>query len=266
MKTVALFGVARSGTSWLGQVFNSSPEVVFRFQPLFSYEFKGRVNENSTREEYERLFEEMVTADTPFLTQADKQASGEYPRFEKLAVPRTLVFKENRYQSVLEPMMRRVPSMTGIGIVRHPCGVLDSWSRNAKEFPLGSDIRKEWRFGNCKNIGNEDYFGYYKWKEVTHLYLDLQDKYPDRFRIVQYEDLVNDPMKSIPGLFDFCHITFEEQTRRFLQESGQVHTDSYYAVYKNKSVIDRWREMLDPGIIEEVLANLKGTRLERFAP
>ena len=43
-----LAGVARSGTSWLGQIFDSSPEVRYSFQPLFSYEFKNRVNENVT--------------------------------------------------------------------------------------------------------------------------------------------------------------------------------------------------------------------------
>ena len=37
MKNVAIFGVPRSGTSWLGQIFNSSPMVAYRFQPLFSY-------------------------------------------------------------------------------------------------------------------------------------------------------------------------------------------------------------------------------------
>ena len=262
--TVYIAGVARSGTSWLGQVFNSSPEVVFRFQPLFAYEFKGRVNEESTREEYERLFADMALADTPFLTQSDKQASGEYPRFEKHGTPRTLVFKENRYQSVVGPMLRRVPTLKGIGITRHPCAVLNSWRKNAKEFPPGSDIRSEWRFGNCKNKGNEDYFGYYKWKEVAHLYLDLQDRFPDRFRSIRYEDAVRDPLAVIPELFAFCGIAYEEQTQRFLHESTQARADSYYSVYKDKSVADRWREELDPWIIEEIMDDLKGTRLEAF--
>jgi hypothetical protein len=40
MHHVAIFGCPRSGTSWLGQIFNSAPAVQYRYQPLFSYEFK----------------------------------------------------------------------------------------------------------------------------------------------------------------------------------------------------------------------------------
>lgn len=261
---IYIAGVARSGTSWVGQVFNSSPQVAFCFQPFFSYEFKGRVNEDSSGVDYQRLFAEMFAADTLFLKQKDKQMSGEYPQFQKNTAPSVLIIKENRYQSLLEPMLRRVPIMKGIGITRHPCAVLNSWRKNEKEFPAGADFLAEWRFGACKNKGNEDYFGFYKWKEVAHLYLDLADKWPDRFRAVRYEDIVSDPEAKYEELFEFCGIPFVAQTRAFLRESTQRHTESYYGVYKNKSVADRWRAELDTYVIEQVLADLKGTRLERY--
>lgn len=261
---VYVAGVARSGTSWIAQVLNSSPDVRFRFQPLFAYEFKGRVNEDSDRALYEQLFLDIYHTESSFLTQVDKQITGEYPQFEKYANPHTMIFKENRYQSMLEPMLRRVPYLKAVGIVRHPCAVLNSWRKNPKEFPPGSEILKEWRFGNCKNKGNEDYFGYYKWKEVAHLYMDLRDKYPDRFMLLRYEDAVHDPYQAIPVLFDFLGIPYDEVTQRFVRESTTVHEDSYYAVYKNKSVADQWRSELAPYIIEEIYADLSGTRLEQF--
>ena len=261
---IYIAGVARSGTSWIAQVLNSSPEVCFRFQPLFAYEFKGRVNEDSSREEYEHLFMDMYSTETSFLTQTDKQQTGYYPSFEKQSNPRTLVFKENRYQSMLEPMLRRVPKLKAVGIVRHPCAVLNSWRKNPKEFPPGSEILKEWRFGNCKNKGNEDYFGYYKWKEVAHLYMDLLDKYPDRFTLLRYEDVVRDPLQTMPKLFDTLGIPYEKVTQNFIQESTTAHDDNYYAVYKDKSVADKWRSELDPYIVEEIYADIVGTRLEQF--
>lgn len=264
LRTIMIAGVARSGTSWLGQVFNSSPRTVFRFQPLFAYEFKGRVDEDSTRDDFETLFADMAAADTPFLTQRDKQESGEYPRFTKEAGADVLVFKENRYQSVLAAMMRRVPALTGIGITRNPCAVINSWRKNPREFPPGSDLMKEWRFANNKNKGNEDYFGFHRWKEVAHLHLDLQDRFPDRFRVVRYEDLVHDPRQRIPELFAFCGLPVEAQTLDFLHASTQSANDSYYAVFKPGSVADRWRKELDPRIVGEIEDELAGTRLERF--
>jgi len=261
---VYVAGVARSGTSWIGQVLNSSPDVCFRFQPLFAYEFKDRVNEDSDPAEYDHLFQDMYNTESPFLTQADKRTSGDYPQFDKHSNPHTLIFKENRYQSVLEPMLRRVPYLKAVGIVRHPCAVLNSWYKSPKEFPPGAEILKEWRFGNCKNKGNEDYFGYYKWKEVAHLYMDLRDKYPDRFMLLRYEDAVHDPLRTIPMLFDFLGIPFGETTQRFVRESTTTHEDSYYGVFKNKSVVDKWRSEFDPYIIKEIYADLADTRLERF--
>ena len=45
MKRIAIHSVPRSGSSWLGQILNSSLKVCFRFQPLFSYAFKDYLNE-----------------------------------------------------------------------------------------------------------------------------------------------------------------------------------------------------------------------------
>ena len=45
MTPVFAFGVPRSGTSWFGELFNSSPRVAYRFQPLFSYAFKDAIKD-----------------------------------------------------------------------------------------------------------------------------------------------------------------------------------------------------------------------------
>ena len=72
-----LAGVARSGTSWLGQIFDSSTNVRFRFQPFFAYEFKNRVNEDSSRDEFIHLLENIYNTESSFLNQDDKRNSGE---------------------------------------------------------------------------------------------------------------------------------------------------------------------------------------------
>ena len=50
MNTIAIFGAPRSGTTWLGQLFNSSPNTLYRYQPLFSYEFKDYLSESNTKQ------------------------------------------------------------------------------------------------------------------------------------------------------------------------------------------------------------------------
>ncbi len=263
-RIIYLAGVARSGTSWLGQIFDSSPNVRFRFQPLFSYEFKNVVNEDSSESEFADFFERLYEAETDFLTQKDKRESGEYPTFKKNESPEYLVFKENRYQSIIEPMLRKNPDLYLVGIIRNPCAVLNSWMKNEKEFPKGSEPLEEWRFGNCKNNGNEDYFGYYKWKEVAHLYLDLKDKYPDRVFVLKYEDLVIEPLQKTIEMFEFLHLSLDEQTKSFISASTSTENNSYYSVYKSRSVKDKWKEELHEYIRAEVEADIRGTRLEQF--
>ena len=260
---VYIAGVARSGTSWIGQIFNSCPSVRFRFQPLFAYEFKDRVNEDSSQEEYRALLKDIYENDSNFLLQRDKVEAEIYPCFLN-SDENTLVFKENRYQSFIAPMMRKLPELSLLGVIRHPCAVINSWRNNAKEFPPKCDIRKEWRFGNCKNQGNEDYFGYYKWKEVAHLYLDLKDKYPERTYILRYEDLVINPNAETHKIFNFLNIPLMKQTEKFLHESTTTLKDNYYSVYKTQEVIHKWESELDPYIIQEILADLKDTRLQIF--
>mgnify|MGYP000598251825 FL=1 len=64
-----LNGMPRSGTSWLSQIFDSHPNVSFKLSPLFSYEFKNRVNERSTLKEWMQFFEEVSASDDEFVNQ-----------------------------------------------------------------------------------------------------------------------------------------------------------------------------------------------------
>ncbi|MFT5635026.1 MAG: hypothetical protein ACI89T_000457 [Cognaticolwellia sp.] len=265
MKNITyIAGVARSGTSWLGQIFDSAVNVNFRFQPLFSYEFKNKVNEDSSALEFEQLLVEMHDTATPFLTQEDKRSSGQYPNFPKNKVRDHLVFKENRYQNIIEPMMRKVPTMKLVAIIRNPNAALSSWMKNQKEFPAGSTPKDEWRYGDCKNQGHEDFFGYYKWKEVANMYLDLADKWPDRVYLIKYEDLVNAPLLMTEEMFSFCDISMDKQTSDFLSLSTKSHDNSPYSVFKSKQVIDNWKSDFDPYITQEIFQDLQGTRLEKF--
>jgi len=228
---IYIAGVARSGTSWIGQVFNSSPRVCYRFQPFYSYEFKGRLHEDSSVEEFRKVFSEMPKADTPFLTQADKVISGQYPKFEKVQSPDVLTFKENRYLSLASRALRNVPELGLLAVVRNPCAVLNSWRGNPKEFPSGSVFEEEWRHGMCKNTGPQDCFGYYRWKEAANQYLDLKEQFPGRVYVLRYEDAVANPSEVFQSVFKFFGLPVTAQTISFLTYSTSASSEDYYSVY-----------------------------------
>jgi len=152
-----------------------------------------------------------------------------------------------------------------LGIVRHPGAVINSWLQNPKEFPPGSNPRTEWRFGACKNQGRpENFFGYYKWKETTHLYLDLKDRHPEQVRVVRYKDLVDNTDTVVKDIFAFIGLPVAEQTVRFVEACHATHIEGPYSVYKDKGVKDRWKSQLDPYIADEITRDLTGTSLEVF--
>ena len=45
---VAIHGPPRSGTTWIGEIVNSSPRTIVKYQPLFSYALKDYLSPGSS--------------------------------------------------------------------------------------------------------------------------------------------------------------------------------------------------------------------------
>lgn len=264
-RVIMAMGMPRSGTSWLSQIIDSCPDVCFRLSPLFAYACKNAVNECSDREEYERVFRRAYLLDDEFMTQRRHREAGNYPQFAKSsAQPPVLFIKDTRFHNLTEAIMCFFPALKFVAIVRHPCGAINSWLTTPKEFPRDADPSKEWRLATCRKNAPEEFWGFEDWKFVTRLHLRMEKQYPERFRIVQYEDLVESAVEATKQLFAFLELPYTSQTERFLLESQRYHIDDTHAVYKNPLVKDKWRSQLNPEIQAEIMSEMKGTDLERF--
>ncbi len=262
---VSITGMPRSGTSWIGMIFDSCPVVRYRMSPLFSYEFKNFVNEASPRSDWEHVLQGSYTSSNEFMNQTERRASGEYPVFSvKHVEPPVLVLKFNRFQNLLERFVDLFPEMKVLAVVRHPCGAIHSWLTAPKEFPPSADPLEHWRSGAIKKTGCGDFFGFEDWKAVTRLHLRLAKEHPDRFRLVRYEDVVGDPAGQVQELFAFFDLPVSVQTDDFLSRSRREHLPGPYSVFKPPSVVHRWQRELQPEIRDGILTELAGTDLERF--
>ena len=58
----------RSGTSWLSQIFDSHPDTKFKLSPLFSYAFKNAVNIESSKKEWLKFLDGIVSPGYPIFT------------------------------------------------------------------------------------------------------------------------------------------------------------------------------------------------------
>lgn len=264
---ISIHGAPRSGTSWLGKVFDSHPDTAYRFQPLFSYRFKNAINPGSVKEEVEKFLEDLYAVeDDGFILQTEQKKRKVHPdHFIKSFHPHTLVMKEVRYHYLIETLLEQVKDIKIIGIVRHPCGVINSWLKTPREFNREWDIEAEWRDAPSKNQGRqEEYYGFTKWMEIAYLFMDIQQRYPKAFYLLRYEALVNDPLKEISALFHFCGLVIPDQVKIFLLESQSRELNDPDTVFRRADVIDRWKNELDPYIRDAILAEVSGSELQRF--
>ena len=264
MKNLAIHSVPRSGSTWLGNIFNSHPKVSFKYQPLFSYAFKDYLNERSTSAEVARFFEKIAASDDAFINQKEGIAKGIIPAFKKEEQPVYSCYKEVRYHHLLPMLLGKDESLKVILLVRNPLAVLQSWYKAPKEFDPNWDFENEWLDAPKKNLGRpEEFNGYNKWKEATLLFLELAAKYPNRVRLVRYSDLLKQTQNEINKLFEFCDLDLTHQTNSFLEASVSYNDDNAYSVYKQKYQDDSWKLLPTP-IINQVKKDLKDTKLEPF--
>lgn len=264
MMKVALHSVPRSGSSWVGEIFNSSPAVVYRYQPLFSFAFKDQLRPTSSAADIDAFFKDIGVSDDPFIGQHEKRVEGTLPRFRKEA-PACVVYKEVRYHYLVEHLLSTANDVRVIGLIRSPLSVISSWLRAPREFrgDLGWDAMEEWRCAPKKNAGRcEEYNGFEKWVEVAHLFHRLRRNYPERFRLLHYGDLLIDTCEVVKDLFAWVGLPFGEQTQQFLAESTSRNVDHAYSVYRTHAVDDKWKEQLDPRIVRAIVRELRGSDLE----
>ncbi len=261
---ILLAGVPRSGTSWLGEIVNSSPVVAYRFQPLFAYATTGQVDEKSTAEHYRIWCDALLRSTDPFLLQTEKRQHRDFPTFAK-APAEVLALKEVRYLYVLRSMLEQLPEAKLVGIIRHPCAVLASWFNAPRESPPGSNPVDDWRLASAKNADRRsEFYGFAKWCEAAAMFLSLAEQHPKRVRIVHYDRFVADPIPQAKALFHDLGLAWTAQTLDFVRCSRETQRADTYAVFKSQSIGAAWRERVPAPIIAEIECELRGTPLERF--
>lgn len=264
-KVIWLTGMPRSGTNWLSQIIFSHPDVRLKFCPLFSYEFKNELDENSEADEWRHLFKKVYKTKSEYLDQEYLRREGLIPTFsQRNPNPSVLAIKSTRFHNLTHGLLKKCPDIIWVAIVRNPNACIHSWLSNKLEFPADADPLTEWRSGACRKNGPGEFWGFEDWKFVTSMFLELEAKYPDRFRILRYETLVQSAQRQTQLLFDWLGFDFPKQTFDFLSVSQDMHNNHSRSVFKLPSTIDRWLLELDTQISNQIIKELKDTPLSVF--
>ena len=263
---IAIHGVPRSGTSWVGEILNSSPVTIYKYQPLFSYAFKNFLNPDSSSDDVHRFFRLLAEKSNGFLDQEEARLEGVLPAFSKRS-PTHVVYKEVRYHHILGNLLQKAPEFRLVAVIRNPLSVISSWVSAPREFrkDQGWIVAQEWKFAARKNRGRpEEFFGLEKWKEATQLFLNLERRFPDKVYILLYEALVQSPEIEVYNLFRFCNLKVSNQTKKFLTESTGMEVPGTYSVYRTGNTTGKWKTILSPEIAESIVQEIRAANLERF--
>jgi hypothetical protein len=264
LKKIAVFGVPRSGTSWLGEILNSHQEVLYRYQPLFSHGHKGKLHDRSTGEEIDAFFEEIRYSTDEFALRGGAFHQ-DYPIFLKSESPKCIAFKETRYLNIIPNLLEQANSLLLIGILRHPIEVLHSWMNAPKEFAPNWDIRSEWRDAPLKNQNRpEEYYGYHRWKEAYFSFSELEARFPSTFKMVRYSTLRANTIKTTEEIFSFCGLGMSAQIIDFIEESSKRHDENPYSVFRSRAGKEGWKRELPKDIIYEIERDLEREDIQFF--
>jgi hypothetical protein len=265
IKVAWISGMPRSGTTWLSQIFASSPDVRLKSCPLFSYEFKNTLNESSASEDWTRLFNTLYTTKSDFLDQEHLRKKGLILSFnEKKENPQHLIIKSTRFHHLMPYILKLNTSIHCIHIVRHPCATIYSWLSDPDEFPLHANPLEEWRTGKCRKNDVGEFWGFDDWKKVTTQALRLSEQYPAQHIILRYEYLLKNTEHCIKTFFDLLEIPYTNRTHEFIKLSHSKPDDHKHSVFKNPSLMVNWKENLDPTIASQCLDEVRGTELAQF--
>ncbi|MFW6046522.1 MAG: sulfotransferase family protein [Candidatus Woesearchaeota archaeon] len=265
-KIVSIHGAPRSGTTWLGQIIDSSPEIRYKYQPLFSESFKDAINVGSTKKEMLETLENIYLKEDEFLDREKQKKTGIHKRFpQKKEQPPYLAIKHVRYHYLIPHFLNTLENIKVIGIVRHPCGVLNSWRKAPREFLPEHNFYDNWRFAQDRShFRPEEYYGFHRWIELTKMFLEMQKNFPEKFKLLRYENLVKFPAEETQKIFYFCSLPYPQQTEEFLNESTSLFDEDTYSVYKGGKKLDDWKEELNYEIIKTVYRELEDTEFKDF--
>lgn len=262
---IAIHGAPRSGTTWLGQLFNAHESVAYRYQPFFSHALRGRVSEASQQGEWQAFFRQLAqTTDDFVLQRGEAKLARSQPYFSK-ATSTHLVYKEVRFHHLLPALLRQMPTLRLVAIVRDPRDVIASWLAAPREFKPEWDVLDEWRGAPSKNVGQEEnWYGFERWMELTRLFLHLREHYPQRVRLVRYEELTAAPRQILDELFEFCSLPMTAQVEQFIQASTSRDDGEVYGVFRAHDRLGSQRRALPAQIAREISAQLEGTPFATF--
>ena len=262
MQKIAIHSVPRSGSTWLGEILNSSPVVKYCYQPLYSYRFKDFLNHNSSKKSIDRFFSLLSTTTDEYICQTSQREAGTLPIEKKSDLISHVIYKETHHHHIIENLLRKDETTKFILLVRDPIEVMNSWINAPKEFDPSWDVKTQLLSGELKNLGKkENFFGLDAWVQTTTIFEHLAKEYPKRVLLLKYSVLKRSSLQTAESIFEFCGLKLTESTSSFLRESSEKQVSDTYSVFRGGKMS---RISLDDNLVKTITTYVNDAGLSRY--
>jgi sulfotransferase family protein len=270
---ILIVGAPRSGTSWLGKIFDSHPDTIYRFEPDWFdpddvVASQDRIRENMTRWIANR--DPRSAGKRPFFPKSWQSAPARHVRacliYAEAAATRIglpawpvpdlgvmsrarAVVKSVRLRKAIGAFAGACPDGRAVLILRHPCGQIASLMRGTRDgrFDLaepGTDMPfdEAGAIAFAARLGVEpaafqrlsDAAKYaWSWRAFNETALASIAERRNA-RTIVYEDLCAKPADQARSLLAFAGLSWHRRTETFLAQSTHYNGPAgYYAVLRN---------------------------------
>lgn len=302
---ILLLGAQRSGTSWLGKIFDSHPDVLYRHEP--DHNQAPNPDVRATVASWAKARDQRTATKRPFFRKSWQSAPAFWLRngltallaagsrltvmgrtFARFNVPdfgrpHRLAVKSIDFCDNVGAFARELPAARIIVILRHPCGQVASVMRgNARgRFGLrepGTDMPFQeahtLEFAAERGLDDPTFQALpdaakYAWDWVRFNETALRPLHGQaNARIVIYEELCANPRKVAREMLTFCGLDWNDQSEAFIERSSNDdRATGYYAVFRNSiAAADRWRTTMSADDQEAVREVVRQSPLRQFWP
>lgn len=282
---ILIISNARSGSSFLGQIFNNHPEVFYIYEPLITFQVTSMSNSTLYEQSAARLLRDIFNCrfkqQTEFLSFMSHM---QLNRFSSRALTSPYCknitsAKDNRtfvYCKDLDPLITSLScslhSHTVVKVLTHRLPFLDVnrlqllFAQNRGKLKIihlmrdpraviASMDRVGWSLDRTAvNTATKNFSLFTslvqkfcsRTIQTLRFALLAEGKFPDRYRLLRYEDLVRLPLNVSQKLFDFTGIPTSDQVKNYLMNGthsrDRRNNHEYGTLRSNASLLtDAWR-------------------------
>ncbi len=268
---IVIGGQQRSGTSMVRALVGSHPKIAIyeldlTFWPRFSEVYADRKLSQKEKEELIRSVvshEKVTKAHIGFKWEEFRDFAASYQQpeeefFYAFYVRFLELYRAKREREIVglktpfnefyfSKIIRVFPKTKFIHVVRNPLDVAVSLK----------EAKKRWWGGKI------DYHSHIRlWKKSAQMAIENLERYPARYFVIKYEDIVFQPEESVKNMCAFLEVDFEPDMLQMNNHLGWDGTNSSFgretgASTFRKDAINRYKKKMDPKIRDEYYYFLK---------